>query len=141
MKKNKNIPLNLKEQINSRIGLICSIVVMILLVFVFHQLDYQIIQKPADQAAKEAEQKKLEAEKAARAPEISTATVIAVGDNLYHDSLIPAHGTMTQSMKMSRAKFRRQILPWSIRKLFSPQSMMQSVVIHPSQHLRKSATH
>ena len=88
MKKNKNIPLNLKEQINSRIGLICSIVVMILLVFVFHQLDYQIIQKPADQAAKEAEQKKLEAEKAARAPEISTATVIAVGDNLYHDSLI-----------------------------------------------------
>ena len=65
MKKNKNIPLNLKEQINSRIGLICSIVVMILLVFVFHQLDYQIIQKPADQASKEAEQKKLEAEKAA----------------------------------------------------------------------------
>ena len=55
MKKNKNIPLNLKEQINSRIGLICSIVVMILLVFIFHQLDYQIIQKPADQAAKEAE--------------------------------------------------------------------------------------
>ena len=47
MKKNKNIPLNLKEQINSRIGLICSIVVMILLVFVFHQLDYQIIQKPS----------------------------------------------------------------------------------------------
>ena len=88
MKKNKNIPLNLKEQINSRIGLICSIVVMILLVFIFHQLDYQIIQKPADQAAKEAEQKKLEAEKAAKAPEISTATVIAVGDNLYHDSLI-----------------------------------------------------
>ena len=49
MKKNKNIPLNLKEQINSRIGLICSIVVMILLVFVFHQLDYQIIQKPAEE--------------------------------------------------------------------------------------------
>ena len=36
MKKNKNIPLNLKEQINSRIGLICSIVVMLLLVLVFH---------------------------------------------------------------------------------------------------------
>ena len=35
MKKNKNIPLNLKEQINSRIGLICSIVVMLLLVLVF----------------------------------------------------------------------------------------------------------
>ena len=52
MKKNKNIPLNLKEQINSRIGLICSIVVMLLLVLVFHLLDYQLIQKPADQAAK-----------------------------------------------------------------------------------------
>lgn len=51
MKKNKNIPLNLKEQINSRIGLICSIVVMLLLVLVFHQLDYQLIQKPADRAA------------------------------------------------------------------------------------------
>ena len=58
MKKNKNIPLNLKEQINSRIGLICSIVVMLLLVLVFHQLDYQLIQKPADQAAKEAAKQK-----------------------------------------------------------------------------------
>ena len=38
MKKNKNIPLNLKEQINSRIGLICSIVVMLLLVLVFTSL-------------------------------------------------------------------------------------------------------
>lgn len=62
MKKNKNIPLNLKEQINSRIGLICSIVVMLLLVLVFHQLDYQLIQKPADQAAKEAAKQKEEAE-------------------------------------------------------------------------------
>ena len=88
MKKNKNIPLNLKEQINSRIGLICSIVVMLLLVLVFHQLDYQLIQKPADQAAKEAAKQKEEAEAAAKAPEISTATVVAVGDNLFHDSLI-----------------------------------------------------
>ena len=88
MKKNKNIPLNLKEQINSRIGLICSIVVMLLLVLVFHQLDYQLIQKPADQAAKEAAKQKEKAEAAAKAPEISTATVVAVGDNLFHDSLI-----------------------------------------------------
>ncbi len=88
MKKNKNIPLNLKEQINSRIGLICSIVVMVLLVLVFHQLDYHLIQKPADQAAKEAAKQKEEAETAAKAPEVSTATVVAVGDNLFHDSLI-----------------------------------------------------
>ena len=88
MKKNKNIPLNLKEQINSRIGLICSIVVLVLLVFVFHQLDYHLVQKPADQAAEEAARKKEEAEAAAKAPEVYTANVVAVGDNLYHDSLI-----------------------------------------------------
>ena len=33
MKKNKNIPLNLREQINSRIGLICSVVLLVLLVW------------------------------------------------------------------------------------------------------------
>ena len=88
MKKNKNIPLNLKEQINSRIGLICSVVVLVLLVFVFHQLDYHLVQKPADQAAEEAARKKEEAEAAAKAPEVYTANVVAVGDNLYHDSLI-----------------------------------------------------
>ena len=90
MKKNKNIPLNLKEQANSRIGLICSVVVLILLVLAFHQLDYTLIQKPADDAKKAEEQKKAEAEKAAKTPEVTTASVIAVGDNLYHGSLIDA---------------------------------------------------
>ena len=90
MKKNKNIPLNLKEQANSRIGLICSVVVLVLLVLAFHQLDYTLIQKPADDAKKAEEQKKAEAEKAAKTPEVTTASVIAVGDNLYHGSLIDA---------------------------------------------------
>lgn len=88
MKKNKNIPLNLREQINSRNGLIVSVIVLVLLVFIFHQMDYQMIQKPADKAAKEAALKKEEEEQAAKAPKISTASVIAVGDNLYHDALI-----------------------------------------------------
>lgn len=88
MRKNENIPLNLKEQVNSRNGLICSIIVLVLLVFVFHQLDYQLIQKPADHAAKEAEAQKQAEEEAANAPQISTATVVAVGDNLYHDAII-----------------------------------------------------
>lgn len=88
MKKNKNIPLNLREQINSRNGLIVSVIVLVLLVFIFHKMDYQIIQKSADKAAKEAALKKEEAEQAAKAPKISTASVIAVGDNLYHDALI-----------------------------------------------------
>lgn len=95
MKKNKNIPLNLKDQISSRNGLIGSIVVLILLIFLFHQLDYQMIQKPADKAAKEEAIQKEEAEKAAQAPKVSTATVVAVGDNLYHGSLIESG--MTES--------------------------------------------
>ena len=39
MKKNKNIPLNLREQMNSRIGLTCSIILLVLLVIAFRQLD------------------------------------------------------------------------------------------------------
>ena len=45
MKKNKNIPLNLREQINSRIGLICSVVLLVLLVAGLRQLDYRRKQK------------------------------------------------------------------------------------------------
>ena len=45
MKKNKNIPLNLREQMNSRIGLTCSIILLVLLVIAFRQLDYNLIEK------------------------------------------------------------------------------------------------
>lgn len=88
MKKNKNIPLNLREQINSRIGLICSIVLLVLLVAGFHQLDYNLIEKPKEDAAKAAQEETEAAKKAAEKPVVSTASVIAVGDNLYHGSLI-----------------------------------------------------
>ena len=50
MKKNKNIPLNLREQINSRIGLICSVVLLVLLVAGLRQLDYNLIEKPKEEA-------------------------------------------------------------------------------------------
>ena len=88
MKKNKNVPLNLRERSNSRIAFICSVAVLAVLVIFFHQLDYNMIRKPADQAKKEAAQKKAEAKKAASTPKVTTASVIAVGDNLYHDSLL-----------------------------------------------------
>lgn len=88
MKKNKNIPLNLREKSNSRIAFFCSVTVLVILVVLFLQLDYNLIQKPAETAKKEAAIKKAEAEKRANTPEVSTATVIAVGDNLYHGSLI-----------------------------------------------------
>lgn len=88
MKKNKNVPLNLREKSNSRIAFICSVAVLAVLVIFFHQLDYNMIQKPADQSKKEAAAKKAEAKKAANTPKVTTASVIAVGDNLYHDSLL-----------------------------------------------------
>ena len=86
MKKN-NIPLNFREKNNSRISLLCSAAVLIVLVFLIHQLDYGLITKPEEKAAQEAQKKEEEAKKAAETPEITTASVIAVGDNLYHSKL------------------------------------------------------
>ena len=88
MKKNKNIPLNYKERNNSRISFICSVVVLAVLFLIFHQMDYRMIRKPAEDAAKTAALEKQKAEEAANTPQISTASVIAVGDNLYHGTLI-----------------------------------------------------
>lgn len=88
MKRNENIPLNFKERMNSKISLICSIGVLAVLCLFFHELDYQIIQKPAIEAEKKAKLEKEKAEEAARTPVVTTASVIAVGDNLYHQSLI-----------------------------------------------------
>ena len=88
MKKNKNIPLNLREQMNSRIGLICSVILLLLLVAGLRQLDYNLIEKPKEEAAKVAQKEAEAAKKAAEESEVSTASVIAVGDNLYHGSLI-----------------------------------------------------
>lgn len=88
MKRNDNIPLNFRERMNSKISLICSIVVLIVLCLFFHQLDYQIIQKPALEAEKKEKLEKEKAKKAAETPVVSTASIIAVGDNLFHSSLL-----------------------------------------------------
>lgn len=88
MKRNENIPLNFKERMNSKISFICSIAALVILCLFFHQLDYQIIQKPAIEAEKKAKLEKEKAEEAARTPVVTTASVIAVGDNLYHQTLI-----------------------------------------------------
>ena len=48
MKKN-NMPLNLRERINSRISLLCSVIVLVLLVLVMHQMDYTLIRKQQKQ--------------------------------------------------------------------------------------------
>lgn len=87
MKNKYNQPLNFKEQSNSKIGFICSIVVLFVLVFLFQQLDYRLIRKPAEDAAKQAALEKEKAEIIANTPVVTTASFIAVGDNLYHTSL------------------------------------------------------
>lgn len=86
MKKN-NIPLNFKEQVNSRISLLCSIAVLVLLSFTIRQIDHSLITKPQKEAEEAAVLAQKEAEKEETTPVISTATVIAVGDNLYHSKL------------------------------------------------------
>ncbi|MDO4308038.1 MAG: CapA family protein, partial [Eubacteriales bacterium] len=88
MKKNHNTPLNFKEKNNSRLSFIGSCIALIILLFLFNQMDYNMIRKPAIEAAKAAEAAKQKAEEEAKTPAVSTASVIAVGDNLYHGSLI-----------------------------------------------------
>lgn len=87
MKKRNNLPLNYKERSNSRISLICSMAALVILVFIFNQIDYNMIRKPAKQAAEAAQREKEKADIEASTPKISTADVIAVGDNLYHGYL------------------------------------------------------
>ena len=86
MKRN-NIPLNIREKNNSKISLLCSIVVLAVLFLLVYQIDYSLIRKPQKEASETTALEQQESEDASAAPEISTATVIAVGDNLYHSML------------------------------------------------------
>ena len=85
-----NIPLNFRERSNARTSLIASIVVLAFLVLFFNQLDYRLIRKPAIDAPKKTAAMKEQQKTEAAATETTTASVIAVGDNLYHQSLIDA---------------------------------------------------
>ena len=85
-----NIPLNFRERSNARLSLIASIVVLAILVLFFNQLDYRLVRKPAIDAHKKATISKEKQETTTTTGETTTASVIAVGDNLYHQSLIDA---------------------------------------------------
>ena len=85
-----NIPLNFRERSNARTSLIASIVVLAFLVLFFNQIDYRLIRKPAIDAQKKTAAMKEQQKTEAAATETTTASVIAVGDNLYHQSLIDA---------------------------------------------------
>ena len=89
MKKRDNLPLNYKERLNSRTSFLVSVAVLIVLCLIFNQMDYTMIRQPAAQARKTAEaQKQKEEAEAVATPEVTTATVLAVGDNLVQPSLL-----------------------------------------------------
>lgn len=92
MKKN-NLPLNYQEKNNSRISFLVSIISLLMLLFFFNQLDYNLIGKPEKENARKAAQEKEAAEKAASTPVVSAASIIAVGDNLYHDNVVDSGRT------------------------------------------------
>ena len=50
MKRN-NIPLNIREKNNSKISLLCSIVVLAVLFLLVYQIDYSLIRKPQKEAS------------------------------------------------------------------------------------------
>ena len=85
----ENIPLNFRERSNARASLLASVIVLAVLVILFNQLDYRMIRKPAIDAQKKAAAKE-KPETTATTSDVTTASVIAVGDNLYHQSLIDA---------------------------------------------------
>lgn len=87
MKKN-NIPLNYRERSNSRISFICSIAVLLVLFLIFYQLDNILIRRPAQEAERIAQQEEQDAQAAAETPQVSTASIVAVGDNYYQDQLL-----------------------------------------------------
>lgn len=86
----ENIPLNFRERSNARTSLLASVAVLAILVILFNQLDYRLIRKPAIDAQKKAAAAKEKQETEAATGDVTTASVIAVGDNLYHQSLIDA---------------------------------------------------
>ena len=86
----ENIPLNFRERSNARTSLLASVAVLAILVILFNQLDYRLIRKPAIDSQKKAAAAKEKQETEAATGNVTTASVIAVGDNLYHQSLIDA---------------------------------------------------
>lgn len=81
----KKLPINIPAKYHSKISLTASIVTLILLCFIIIKIDKRItlIQEKTDAAEAKAAQEALEAS----TPQITTANVVAVGDNLYHSYL------------------------------------------------------
>lgn len=83
----ENLPLNITEKSRSRMSLLCAAAVMLLLAFLIHQIDYSLIQKPKVQAQRAEEKAKKEAEEAAAQKIVTTASIVAVGNNILDTTL------------------------------------------------------
>ena len=88
MKRNDYTPLNIIERMNSRISLMSGVVSLILLVLLFTWIDYRMITKPAIEETAAAEESTQTRKRIQEGSVISSVSVVAVGDNLFHDSLI-----------------------------------------------------
>lgn len=84
MKDRFNLPLNYREKSNSRISLIASIITLAVLVLIFNRLDYNMVRKPAREAAQAAADKKEAEEKAATTVRTDTVDFLAAGDNIMY---------------------------------------------------------
>lgn len=91
MKKKNDTTLNKKHLAKTQISFVCSVAILIIFILLFHSLDHSLVIKPIQEAQEAAEAKKQEEK--ANTPKISTASVIAVGDNLFHDSVIESGKT------------------------------------------------
>ena len=89
MKHNDYTPLNIRERRSSRVSFWSSILFLAAAFLALRFMDYQLVKQPQIQEQNELEAKEegslIPVEEKAQ---VSKATVIAVGDNLYHNSLI-----------------------------------------------------
>lgn len=149
MKKRDDLPLNYKERLNSRTSFLVSAAVLVVLCLIFNQMDYAMIRQPAAQAKKAAEaQKQKEKENTVAAAETTTATVLAVGDNLVQPSLLSSgqsesgawnYDSVYDNLRSEHTGGR--YCPLSIRKHHLPQTMMPSAALPHMQPQPRLATH
>ncbi|MGI6069509.1 MAG: CapA family protein [Blautia sp.] len=83
-----NTPLNFTEKYKSRISLIVSVITMLVLCLFLGQMDKIFIQTPKKEKAKQEKQLEEQDQAAQAAPEVYTASFVAVGDNRFSSSLI-----------------------------------------------------
>ncbi len=88
MKRTENTPLNIIEKLNTRTSLFSAVIVLVILTVIFCRLDHQLVTVPAVQAEKEANEAKKQTVEKKKAPVVTTASVIAAGDNYYQPGIL-----------------------------------------------------